>query len=76
MDYMTLKETAEKWGVIPHRVNYYCSGGFLKFCLTELYAKSDYFLLINFIILLRFTANIVIAPCISMPIRPDDEATP
>ena len=27
MDYMTLKEAAEKWGVTPHRVNYYCAGG-------------------------------------------------
>ena len=26
MDYMTLKETAEKWGVAPSRVNYYCAG--------------------------------------------------
>ncbi len=26
MDYMTLKETAEKWGVAPRRVNYYCAG--------------------------------------------------
>lgn len=25
MDYMTLKEDAEKWGVTPHRVNYYCA---------------------------------------------------
>ena len=23
MDYMTLKEAAEKWGVTPRRVNYY-----------------------------------------------------
>ncbi len=27
MDYMTLKEAAEKWGVTPRRVNYYCAGG-------------------------------------------------
>ena len=27
MDYMTLKETAEKCGVTPRRVNYYCAGG-------------------------------------------------
>lgn len=27
MDYMTLKELAEKWGVTPRRVNYYCAGG-------------------------------------------------
>ena len=25
MDYMTLKEAAEKWGVTPRRVNYYLS---------------------------------------------------
>ena len=24
MDYMTLKDAAEKWGVTPRRVNYYC----------------------------------------------------
>ena len=27
MDYMTLKEAAEQWGVTPRRVNYYCAGG-------------------------------------------------
>lgn len=27
MDYMTLKETAEQWGVTPRRVNYYCAAG-------------------------------------------------
>ena len=27
MDYMTLKEAAEKWGVTPRRVNYYCASG-------------------------------------------------
>ena len=27
MDYMTLKEAAEKWGVTSRRVNYYCVGG-------------------------------------------------
>ena len=26
MDYMTLKEAAEKWGVSTRRVNYYCAG--------------------------------------------------
>ena len=26
MDYMTLKEAAEKWGVTPRRVNYNCAG--------------------------------------------------
>lgn len=25
MDYMTLKEASEKWGVTPRRINYYCS---------------------------------------------------
>ena len=24
---MTLKEAAEKWGVTPRRINYYCAGG-------------------------------------------------
>ncbi|MBS4912114.1 MAG: DNA-binding protein [Subdoligranulum variabile] len=27
MDYMTLKEAAEKWSVTPRRVNYYCAAG-------------------------------------------------
>ena len=27
MDYMTLKEAGELWGVTPRRVNYYCSTG-------------------------------------------------
>lgn len=27
MDYMTLKEAAEKWVVTPRRVNCYCAGG-------------------------------------------------
>ena len=27
MDYMTLKEASEKWGVTPRWVNYYCAGG-------------------------------------------------
>lgn len=27
MDYMTLKEAAEKWGVTPRRINYYCTAG-------------------------------------------------
>ena len=27
MDYMTLKEAAEKWSVSPRRVSNYCAGG-------------------------------------------------
>lgn len=27
MDYMTLKEASEKWGVTPRRINYYCTAG-------------------------------------------------
>lgn len=27
MDYITVKEVSEKWGVTPRRVNYYCVGG-------------------------------------------------
>ena len=27
MHYITVKETSEKWGVPPRRVNYYCAGG-------------------------------------------------
>lgn len=27
MDYMTLKETSEKWGVSVRQINYYCADG-------------------------------------------------
>jgi hypothetical protein len=27
MDYMTLKEASEKWGVTPRRINYLCAAG-------------------------------------------------
>lgn len=27
MEYITLKEAGEKWGVSPRRVNYYCAAG-------------------------------------------------
>ena len=27
MDYMTLKETSEKWNISPRMINYYCSEG-------------------------------------------------
>ena len=27
MDYMTLKEAIEKWGVTPRRINYLCAAG-------------------------------------------------
>lgn len=27
MEYMTLKEASEKWGVPARRVNYYCAAG-------------------------------------------------
>ena len=27
MDYMTLKEASEKWGVSVRQINYYCAGG-------------------------------------------------
>ena len=30
MDYMTLKDAAEKWGVTPRRVNYYCIEALLE----------------------------------------------
>ena len=34
MDYMTLKEAAEKWGVTPRRVNYYCAAGRIPGAVT------------------------------------------
>lgn len=27
MEYMTLRETSEKWGVSARQINYYCSAG-------------------------------------------------
>ena len=27
MDYMTLKEASEKWGVSSRQINYYCTDG-------------------------------------------------
>lgn len=27
MDYMTLKEASEKWGISPRMINYYCTEG-------------------------------------------------
>ena len=27
MEYMTLKEASEKWGVSAHQINYYCVDG-------------------------------------------------
>nr|WP_300326040.1 helix-turn-helix domain-containing protein [uncultured Anaerostipes sp.] len=27
MDYMTLKEASEKWGVSARQINYYCTAG-------------------------------------------------
>lgn len=27
MDYMTLKEASEKWGISPRQINYLCSAG-------------------------------------------------
>lgn len=27
MDYMTLKDASQKWGVTPRWINYYCSAG-------------------------------------------------
>lgn len=27
MDYMTLKDASEKWGITPRMINYYCTNG-------------------------------------------------
>ena len=27
MDYMTLREAGDKWGISPRQINYYCSEG-------------------------------------------------
>lgn len=27
MDYMTLKEASERWGITPRRINYLCTAG-------------------------------------------------
>ena len=34
MDYMTLKEASEKWGVTPRWINYYCSAGRIPGAVT------------------------------------------
>ena len=41
MDYMTLKETAEKWGVTPRRVNYYCAGGRIPGAVKMVWCLAD-----------------------------------
>ena len=41
MDYMTLKEAAEKWGVTPRRVNYYCAGGRTPRCSEDGWCLAD-----------------------------------
>ena len=30
MDYMTLKEASEKWGVTPRQINYLCASGRIR----------------------------------------------
>ena len=47
MDYMTLKEAAEKWGVTPRRVNYYCAGGRIPVSYTHLSARGASSLLLR-----------------------------
>ncbi len=41
MDYMTLKEAAEKWGVTPRRVNYYCAGGRIPGAVKDGWCLAD-----------------------------------
>ena len=41
MDYMTLKEAAEKWSVSPRRVNYYCAGGRIPSADSQNCGKAD-----------------------------------
>ena len=44
MDYITLKEASEKWGVIPRRINYYCVSdripGTMKMATIWLFPKD------------------------------------
>lgn len=44
MDYMTVKEVSEKWGVTPRRINYYCAGdripGAVKIAIIWLIPKD------------------------------------
>ena len=35
MDYMTIKEASEKWGVSSRQVNYYCVEGRNGRCLAD-----------------------------------------
>ena len=37
MDYMTLKEASEKWGVTPRQINYLCAGGRIPGAVTVSY---------------------------------------
>ena len=41
MDYMTLKEAAEKWGVTPRRVNYYCAAGRIPGAVKDGWCLAD-----------------------------------
>ena len=41
MDYMTLKEAAEKWGVTPRRVNYYCAAGRIPWRCEDGWCLAD-----------------------------------
>ncbi len=41
MDYTTLKEASEKWGVTPRWVNYYCAGGRIPWCCQNGYNLAD-----------------------------------
>ena len=41
MDYMTLKEAAEKWGVTPRRVNYYCAAWAYPRCCKNGWCLAD-----------------------------------
>ena len=37
MNYMTLKEASEKWGVTPRQINYLCAGGRIPGAVKMLY---------------------------------------
>ena len=40
MDYMTLKEASEKWGVTPRWINYYCAASRIKMGTVWLIPKN------------------------------------
>lgn len=41
MDYMTLKEASEKWGISTRMINYYCTEGRIPRCCKNGYCLAN-----------------------------------